>query len=207
MTGAAAIIEVHGFSPAMVVLDAMEKAGDVRLLQAELNDLNGLCLKITGTSAALRAAVAAGQATAEAMHVACTSRVLDAPTRQTWQTILNAAPEFSPLIEAPVVLLPRIQKEPVPMPKSHLALGLIETQGFTAVIEALDVACKAADVEVIGKEKLGGGYITVLIRGDVAAVEAAIATAHTSVGDLGKLIAAHVIARPSDAVMSLLPEA
>ena len=49
------------------------------------------------------------------------------------------------------------------------ALGLIETQGFTAVFEAIDTACKAANVEVIGREKLGGGYITVLIKGDVAA--------------------------------------
>ena len=54
------------------------------------------------------------------------------------------------------------------------ALGFIETQGFTAVFEAIDSACKAANVEVIGKEKLGGGYITVVIKGDVAAVKAAV---------------------------------
>ena len=54
------------------------------------------------------------------------------------------------------------------------AIGMIETQGLTAVIEAIDTACKAGNVEVIGKEKLGGGYVTVLIKGDVAAVNAAV---------------------------------
>ena len=85
------------------------------------------------------------------------------------------------------------------------ALGFIETQGFTAVFDAIDTACKAADVEVVAKEKLGGGYITVVIRGDVAAVKAAIDAGSARVGSLGKLIAAHVIARPSASVMSLLP--
>ena len=77
------------------------------------------------------------------------------------------------------------------------ALGLIETQGFTAVFEAIDTACKAANVEVVGKEKLGGGYITVIIRGDLSAVTAAVEAGKVKVADLGKLIAAHVIARPA----------
>ena len=87
------------------------------------------------------------------------------------------------------------------------ALGFIETQGFTAVFEAIDSACKAANVEVLGKEKLGGGYVTVVIKGDVAAVKAAVEAGVTKVNGLGKLIAGHVIARPSAAVLSLLPKA
>ncbi|MCR9295859.1 MAG: BMC domain-containing protein [bacterium] len=86
------------------------------------------------------------------------------------------------------------------------ALGFIETQGFTAVFEAIDTACKAAQVEVVGKEKLGGGYVTIVIRGDVAAVRAAIDAAQPKVAGLGKLIAAHVIARPSESVLALLPK-
>ncbi|MCU0708710.1 MAG: BMC domain-containing protein [Pirellula sp.] len=89
---------------------------------------------------------------------------------------------------------------------SSLALGFIETQGFTAVFEAIDTACKAASVEVVGKEKLGGGYVTVVIRGDVAAVNAAVEAAKPKVEGLGKLIACHVIARPSTAALSLLPK-
>jgi microcompartment protein CcmL/EutN len=89
---------------------------------------------------------------------------------------------------------------------SSLALGFIETQGFTAVFEAIDAACKAASVEVVGKEKLGGGYVTVVIRGELSAVTAAVETGKTKVGELGKLIAAHVVARPSPSVLALLPK-
>ncbi|MDR3674336.1 MAG: BMC domain-containing protein [Acidobacteriota bacterium] len=85
------------------------------------------------------------------------------------------------------------------------AIGFIETQGFTAVIEAIDTACKAANVEVLGREKLGGGYITVMIKGDVAAVNAAVEAGRAKVDGLGKLIAAHVIPRPSQSILSLLP--
>ena len=86
------------------------------------------------------------------------------------------------------------------------ALGFIETQGFTAVFAAIDTACKAANVEIVGKEKLGGGYITVVVQGDVAAVKAAIESARTKVEGLGKLIAAHVLTGPSESVLSLLPK-
>ena len=61
------------------------------------------------------------------------------------------------------------------------------------------------DFEVIGKEKLGGGFVTVLIKGDVAAVKAAVEAGKARVEGLGKLVAAHVIARPSSAILSLLP--
>ncbi len=90
--------------------------------------------------------------------------------------------------------------------QAPFAIGMIETQGFTAVIEAIDTACKAANVDILGKEKLGGGYVTILIKGDVAAVKAAVDAGKNRVEGLGKLIAAHVIARPSSAVLSLLPK-
>jgi microcompartment protein CcmL/EutN len=77
---------------------------------------------------------------------------------------------------------------------------------LTAINEAIDTACKAASVEVVVKEKLGGGYVTVVVRGDVAAVSAAIEAARPKVEGLGKLIACHVIARPSSAALSLLPK-
>src|SRR5205823_10011581 len=90
--------------------------------------------------------------------------------------------------------------------QASFAVGLIETQGFTAVFEAIDTALKTAAVEVLAREKLGGGYITVLIKGDVAAVSAAIEAGKAKVEGLGRLIAAHVIPRPSKGVLSLLPK-
>jgi len=90
--------------------------------------------------------------------------------------------------------------------QAHFAIGLIETQGFAAVFEAVDTALKTASVEVLAREKLGGGYITVVIKGDVAAVRAAIDAAKVKVEGLGRLIAAHVIPSPSQGVLSLLPK-
>jgi ethanolamine utilization protein EutM len=123
--------------------------------------------------------------------------------------------EVSPLIQQAVVKNPNYEvvastaskSEGITVADNIFALGFIETQGFTAVFEAIDSACKAANVEVIGKEKLGGGYITVVIKGDVAAVKAAVEAGTAKVQGLGKLIAGHVIARPSAAVLSLLPKA
>jgi len=86
------------------------------------------------------------------------------------------------------------------------AIGLIETLGFVGSIEAADGMCKAANVEIVGKESVGGGYVTVVVKGDVAAVKAAVeagAEAVTRMG--GKLVVAHIIARPHDGVRSLLP--
>lgn len=86
------------------------------------------------------------------------------------------------------------------------AIGILETQGLTAVLEAADAMLKSANVTVVGKEKIGAAYVSVVVKGDVAAVTAAVETGAKAVGQLGKLIAAHVIARPHDDLMALLPK-
>jgi microcompartment protein CcmL/EutN len=190
----------------MAVLDRIEKMTGVALLEVEINDLLGTCLKIVGTSAQVRAAVAEGSAVARSMRAACVARAIDAPDPRA-RTAYQAGPEYSPLIEASLVHIPHPERSPSPMSDpAPFAIGMIETQGFTAVFEAIDTACKAANVEVIGREKLGGGYITVLIKGDVAAVKAAVDAGAVKVEGLGKLIASHVIPRPSTAVLGLLPK-
>ena len=199
------ILEVTGFTPAMVALDAMEKAADISVLQAELNDFYGVCLKIVGSTANVSAALAAGKAVADQMGGKSVSGVIHRPDETAMAGILSK-PEISPLIQQSVVLIPDSQSSKESAVAESSALGFIETQGFTAVFEAIDSACKAANVEVVGKEKLGGGYITIIVRGDVAAVKAAIEAGKVRVEGLGKLIAAHVIARPSAAVLSLLPK-
>ena len=86
------------------------------------------------------------------------------------------------------------------------AIGILETQGLTAILEATDAMLKAANVTLVGKEKIGAAYVTVIVRGDVAAVTAAIDAGAKAVGSLGKLVAAHVIARPHDDLIALLPK-
>lgn len=208
-----ALLEIHELTPALVALDRLEKAARVRLVQMELNDFYGVFLKIAGDSASLRAAVEQARATIDEMQGKITATILDSPADRARKAI-HSQLERSPLLEAPVVFNPNppvesgaIENESgTKTMNESFAIGLIETQGFTAVMEAIDTACKAANVEVIGKEKLGGGYITVMIKGDVAAVKAAIEAGKEKVGTLGKLIAAHVIPRPSSAVLSLLPK-
>jgi microcompartment protein CcmL/EutN len=205
------LVEIKGWSPAMVALDAMTKSADVALLQVELNDLYGACIKITGATSKVQAAVAAGRAVAEQMRVEVVADVIMAPDRA-GRAAYEAKPEVSPLIEQDVVHIPRpipgqARQESNVSEQAPFAIGMIETQGLTAVIEAIDTACKAGNVEILGREKLGGGYITVLIKGDVAAVKAAIEAGKEKIegGALGKLIAAHVIPRPSTQVLGLLP--
>jgi ethanolamine utilization protein EutM len=78
------------------------------------------------------------------------------------------------------------------------ALGMIETRGHTGVVEATDAMLKAAHVEFVRRVQIGGAYITVLVRGDVGSVKAAVEAGAEAAGKVGELVAAHVIARPHD---------
>ncbi len=204
---ACGILEVTGWTPAMVALDAMEKSSSITLWQVELNDFLGTVLKICGSVDDVQQAVSVGHGIAEQMHGDPKSVVIPRLSQGGRQGI-HSSVEFNPLIQQNVVKVPhQTASEEVSSMSSESvqALGFVETQGFTAVFEAIDTACKAARVEVVGKEKLGGGYVTIVIRGDVAAVRTAIDAARPKVDGLGKLIAAHVIPRPSESVLSLLP--
>ena len=85
------------------------------------------------------------------------------------------------------------------------ALGMIETRGLVGAIEAADAMVKAANVQLVGKEQVGGGLVTVMVRGDVGAVKAAVETGADAAGRLGELVATHVIPRPHNDVEKILP--
>ena len=85
------------------------------------------------------------------------------------------------------------------------ALGLLETKGFAAMVEASDAMVKAAKVELVGYEKIGGGYVTAIVRGDVAAVKAATEAGARSAEKVGELVAVHVIPRPHTNLELSLP--
>ncbi|MGE4548854.1 MAG: ethanolamine utilization microcompartment protein EutM [Intestinibacillus sp.] len=85
------------------------------------------------------------------------------------------------------------------------ALGMIETKGLVAAIEASDAMVKAANVTLIGKEHVGGGLVTVMVRGDVGAVKAATDAGAAAAERVGELISVHVIPRPHDEVEAILP--
>ncbi|MFH1419863.1 MAG: BMC domain-containing protein [Planctomycetota bacterium] len=85
------------------------------------------------------------------------------------------------------------------------ALGMIETRGFAAMVEASDAMVKAAKVELVHYEKIGGGYVTAIVRGDVAAVKAACDAGQAAATRVGELVTVHVIARPHTNVDLVLP--
>ena len=87
------------------------------------------------------------------------------------------------------------------------ALGLVETRGLVAAIEAADSMVKAADVTLVGSEKIGSGLFTIMVRGDVGAVKAATEVGAQAAGKLGELVAVHVIPRPHGDVEKILPQA
>lgn len=201
--GAIGLIEIGSWTASIAAIDAAEKAADIRLIQVELNDMLGASAKIVGEVASVKGALDAAVKMAKTLNASVVTRAINRPQALS-QKLWPLVEEFNPLIEQNVLHIPRGNA----MAESNVpyAIGLIETQGFTAVIEAVDAACKAANVDIVGREKLGGGYISVVIKGDVAAVNAAVEVAKSRVDGLGKLIAAHVIARPSAAVLSLLPK-
>lgn len=89
---------------------------------------------------------------------------------------------------------------------SQEALGMVETRGLTAAIEAADAMTKAAEVVLIGTEKIGSGLVTVMVRGDVGAVNAAVEAGTNAASKLGELVATHVIPRPHSDVEKVLPK-
>lgn len=89
---------------------------------------------------------------------------------------------------------------------SQIALGLIETRGFVGAVEAADAMVKAARVTLIGKEVIGGGYVTVMVRGEVGAVKAATEAGAVAAKRVGELVSVHVIPRPHSDVEQILPQ-
>ncbi len=85
------------------------------------------------------------------------------------------------------------------------ALGMIETRGLTAAVEAADAMVKAAEVVLVGTEKIGSGLVSVIVRGDVGAVKAATEVGAECAAKLGELVAVHVIPRPHGDVEKILP--
>jgi microcompartment protein CcmL/EutN len=92
------------------------------------------------------------------------------------------------------------------MKMAQEALGMVETRGLTAAIEAADTMCKAANVTLVGTEKIGSGLVTVMVRGDVGAVKAAVDAGAAAADKVGQVVSVHVIPRPHQDVEKMLPK-
>lgn len=116
----------------------------------------------------------------------------------------ESAPAVQPQADTPVeVSVPTTMKEEKRMIQQ--ALGMVETRGLVAAIEAADTMLKAANVELVGTEKIGSGLVSVMVRGDVGAVKSAVESGSAAAAKLGELVATHVIPRPHNDVEKILP--
>jgi microcompartment protein CcmL/EutN len=201
------LAEIAFFSVTAVVADAMLKAADVRLIGIETTGNEKLQIRVQGDVAAVQTALAVAEERAVQLGAVAITHCLRRPSGAL-DGLLHFPNAQNPLYGGRDQLLPTdfSQSHPTIMNGNEQALGILETQGLTAILEATDVMLKAANVTLVGKEKIGAAYVAVMIRGDVAAVKAAVDAGAGAVGALGKLIAAHVIPRPHGDLVSLLPK-
>jgi len=200
-------IEVPFLSVAAVVADAAAKTARVRILGFEATGNENILIRLGGGIADVEAALATADAFATRLGSGAVVQAIARPTEG-----MNAMIHFpnaqNPLYGGRDQFLPTDfpQSENKIMSNQQAALGILETQGLTAILEATDAMLKAANVTLVGKEKIGAAYVTVIVKGDVAAVTAAVEAGAKAAGPLGKVIAAHVIARPHEDLVALLPK-
>ena len=136
--------------------------------------------------------------------VTATNRVRAAKSATTAAKTAGAAKKVTTQVENTTDTTSVTKKEEKRM--SQEALGMVETRGLVAAIEAADAMCKSANVTLIGTEKIGSGLVTVMVRGDVGAVKSSVESGAAEAGKLGELIATHVIPRPHGDVEMILPQ-
>ena len=117
----------------------------------------------------------------------------------------NSAPAEKTSLQTKTEQIKQTKTEKETIKMVQQALGLIETRGLVAAIEAADAMLKAANVELVGTEKIGSGLVSVMVRGDVGAVKAAVEAGSAAANSLGEVIATHVIPRPHQDVEKLRP--
>ena len=198
---ALALLEVGNLAPSLLVADRCAKAAGVHIVGIESADSAAQCSKLVGSPADVREAGEMGLALARQMGTTAELVIMPGPLEETLK-LSTAPPVYSPLLGIYDARVPREET----MNNSE-AIGLLETKGLVAALHATDEMLNGAAVHVVGKEKIGAAYVTIMIRGDVAAVQAAIATGRQTVERLGgKLIMADVIPRPHPELAALLPK-
>lgn len=200
------LLETSYLGVTALACDAALKSARVTLLGLEPIGTEVILSRFSGDPGAVRAALeAAAERVRQLGSKIISSAILDAPDRD-FDKATDAPNFINPLYGGREYLRPTDHPDNLAHMKTlPAALGILETQGLTAILYATDAMLKAANVELVGKEKIGAAYVTIIIKGDVAAVKAALEAGAQAVGDRGKLIAAEVISRPHEDLLRLLP--
>lgn len=199
-------IEVPFFSIAAVVADGVAKESGIRILGLDTSGSEEIVIRIAGAVDSVQAALDFATLKAAALGVKSLGARLARP-HPDMAGLYTAPNAINALYGGRDQFLPSDFPNPNPTMKTEVqAIGILETQGLTAILQATDAMLKAANVQLVGKEKIGAAYVTIVVRGDVAAVKAAVDAGAAAAAPLGKVIAAHVIARPHEELMALLPK-
>ena len=188
-------IETKGLVGNIDATDAMLKAADVEFIGSDTIGAGLTTVIVTGEVGAVKAATEAGEEAASRVGELFCVNVIARPHAD----LARIMPAKGPATGKSG--LPAGEQVPL-----DAALGMIETNGLTASIEAADAMVKAANVTLIGKEFVGGGLVTVMVRGDVGAVKAATDAGAAAAQRVGELVSVHVIPRPHAEVESILPK-
>lgn len=184
MSDAIGMVETVGLVGVVEAGDAMAKAASVQLLGWDRVGSGLVTVFCSGDVAAVKSAVDAGSTAAAKVGEVHSVHVIPRPHSE----LTAVVPERSDSDDGD----DRVR-----------ALGLIETKGAIGVVEAADAMSKAADVEVVKLQDIGGGYITVMVSGDVGSVQASVSAGAESAERVGELVSQHVIPRPHDDLVAL----
>ncbi len=187
-------IETKGLVGNIEATDAMLKAADVEFVGSVTIGAGLTTVIVTGEVGAVKASVEAGEEAASKVGELFARNVIARPHDDVARVLPPKGPATGKS-SAPA--------KQVPLTK---ALGMIETDGFAANIEATDAMLKAAEVSLVGQEQIGAGLVTVFVQGDVGAVKAAVEAGQISASRVGEVISAHVIPRPHANVADCMPE-
>ena len=188
-------IETKGLVGNIEATDAMLKAADVEFIGSDTIGAGLTTVVVTGEVGAVQAATDAGQEAASRVGELFCVNVIARPHTD----LARIMPPKGPAVGKSA----KDAGEQVPV---NSALGMIETNGLTAAIQAADAMLKSADVSLVGQEKIGAGLVTVFVQGDVGAVKAAVEAGQTAAMRIGEVVSAHVIPRPHTSVSECMPE-
>lgn len=198
------LLETPFLSITAMACDAALKSAAVTLLGLEPIGTEVILSRFAGDPGSVLAALDAAEIRVKSLGAAIVSSVILNAPPPSLSTVLAGPNSINPLYGGREYLLPTDHKNHLATMNPQ-AIGILETQGLAAILHATDAMLKAANVELVGKEKIGAAYVTMIIKGDVAAVKAALDAGSEAVGGLGKLIASQVIARPHEDLLKLLP--
>lgn len=190
-------IETKGLVGNIEATDAMLKAADVAFLGAVATGAGLVAVVVTGEVASVKASVEAGVEAASRVGELVSTNVIARPHQDVAKVMPPKGPAVGGKKKTDLVA------EDVPLNK---ALGMIETYGYTAAIQAADAMLKAAEVTLVGQEQIGAGLVTIFVQGDVGAVKAAVEAGTEAASRIGEVVSSHVIARPHNGVAECMPQ-